>query len=375
MRTAVDHVHHRHRAASPHRRRRDGGRAARPRRPPPWRPRARPRGSRSRRGGPCSACRRDRSARGRGTPGRAHRVRAPRRRSRRSRSRPPARRPCRPTPRRRPAARPPRGHRSTRRTGRSPRPIAPESSETSTSTVGLPRESRTWRPRTSVIVVIPCLLCPVVIRVLLVERERRPVLAVGGRERAPRLRRARGTASRRARSSSSGSTSSLRATFTAANSTSPSSERPRVGLVSWRARPRQLGAQLAQLVVEVGEGAREIGVLEADRPRAHAAPSARTSSAGSALGHVVEDPVAPLVLALDGLPALANARRRSSPRRRRTRADAARRASRDARAAVSRSPAPRSSSRSARKYDWKSRSPISSSSFASSPANAASATS
>ena len=34
------------------------------------------------------------------------------------------------------------------------RPNAPEPRRTSTSTVGLPRESRTWRPRTSVIVVM-----------------------------------------------------------------------------------------------------------------------------------------------------------------------------------------------------------------------------
>ena len=52
-------------------------RHARPRPRPPWPRRARRRGSRWRRGAPCSACRRARSSRGRGPPGRRRRARAP----------------------------------------------------------------------------------------------------------------------------------------------------------------------------------------------------------------------------------------------------------------------------------------------------------
>ena len=50
------------------------------------------------------------------------------------------RRPCRRSARRRRAARRPRARRSTPRSARRPRPLAPLSSTTSTSTVGLPRE-------------------------------------------------------------------------------------------------------------------------------------------------------------------------------------------------------------------------------------------
>ena len=99
--------------------------------------------------------------------------------------------------------------------------------------------------------------------------------------------------------------------MTAANSTSPSSAATRAsGSVSGAGRRRQLGAQLAQLVVEVGERAGEVGVLEADRLRAQLR-LARVEQRGQRLGHVVEDPLAALVLALDLLPALAHARRRA----------------------------------------------------------------
>ncbi len=102
-----------------------------------------------------------------------------------------------------------------------------------------------------------------------------------------------------------------------------------------RVRLRQLLAELAQLVVEVGERAGEIGVLEADasRPLLH---FARVEQRRQRLGDVVEDPLAPLVLALQLLPALADALRRCALRRRRTRADGARRASRGRRAPPSR---------------------------------------
>ena len=60
----------------------------------------------------------------------------------------PARRPCRPRRRRRRAARPPRTRRWTAPEGTAARPAAPDFSSTSTSTVGLPRLSRICRPCT-----------------------------------------------------------------------------------------------------------------------------------------------------------------------------------------------------------------------------------
>ena len=60
--------------------------------------------------------------------------------------RPRWRRPCRRSGRRRRAARPPRTRRSTRPTAPRPGPRAPDARKTSTSTVGLPRESRISRP-------------------------------------------------------------------------------------------------------------------------------------------------------------------------------------------------------------------------------------
>ena len=57
-------------------------------------------------------------------------------------------RPCRRSGRRRRAARPPRAHPSTRRTARWPAPARRSRGTTSTSTVGLPRESSTSRPST-----------------------------------------------------------------------------------------------------------------------------------------------------------------------------------------------------------------------------------
>ena len=76
------------------------------------------------------------------------------------------------------------------------------------------------------------------------------------------------------------------------------------------------------------------------------------SSAGSDVGNVVEDPLATLLLGLDLLPALAHPTRRFAPRRRRTRADAAGRASAcTSRATASRSAlarAPRAAARGSR---------------------------
>ena len=81
----------------------------------------------------------------------------------------------------------------------------------------------------------------------------------------------------------------------------------RVGLgLRLRDRRRQLLAQLAQLVVEVRERAGEVRVLEADRLRTQL-HLARVEQRRQPFRHVVEDPLAPLVLALD-LPPTARAR-------------------------------------------------------------------
>ena len=152
---AVDDVQHRHGQRRAPRRRRGSGRAARRRRRGGLRrPPARRRGSRSRRAGPCSASRRASiSSARRPRAGRPRRDRRRPARARRRRSRRPASRPCRRTRRRRRAARPPRGRRSRRPDGTAARPRAPDSSSTSTSTVGFPRESRIWRPCTATMVV------------------------------------------------------------------------------------------------------------------------------------------------------------------------------------------------------------------------------
>src|SRR5512134_3483799 len=72
--------------------------------------------------------------------------------------------------------------------GTAARPSAPDSSRTSTSTVGFPRESSTCRPCTSRIAVTHCLpfrlelLRALVPSLLRVEVERRPLLARLGRQ-------------------------------------------------------------------------------------------------------------------------------------------------------------------------------------------------
>ena len=147
VRAAVDHVQHRHgqrhrRLAAEVAEERD----ARRRPPAPSRPRARRRGSRSRRAGPCSACRRARSARRRAPPGRARRARAPRRASSPFTFATAMRTPLPPQ-----SASPSRSSTASwtpveAPEGTAARPSAPDSSRTSTSTVGLPRESRTVRP-------------------------------------------------------------------------------------------------------------------------------------------------------------------------------------------------------------------------------------
>ena len=107
------------------------------------------RGSRSRRGCSCRACRRGRSARRRSGAARWPRSRAARARSSRAPRRPPSARPCR-----RSAAPPSRSSTASNAPvdaplGTAARAIVPSSSSTSTSTVGLPRESRISRALTA----------------------------------------------------------------------------------------------------------------------------------------------------------------------------------------------------------------------------------
>src|SRR5689334_3535101 len=68
--------------------------------------------------------------------------------------------------------------------------------------------------------------------------------------------------------------------------------------------------ELAKLVVEIGERALDVRVLEAHRPRA-LLQLARIEQRRQRLGNVVEDPVASLLLPLDPLPARADALRRA----------------------------------------------------------------
>ena len=144
---AVEDVHHRHRQhvrglaaeVAPQRQALLGG-APRARRP------ARRRGSRWRRGATCSACRRGRSARGRAPPGRSRRCPSMRLGDLAvDVGRPPSSRPCRPS-----ASPPSRSSMASNSPvdapdGTAARPGAPERRTSSTSTVGLPRESRIWR--------------------------------------------------------------------------------------------------------------------------------------------------------------------------------------------------------------------------------------
>ena len=136
---------------------------------------------------------------------------------------------------------------------------------------------------------------------------------------------------------------------------------------------RELGAELAELVVEVRERAGEVGVLEAGRLRTRCILRA-CSSAGRPRARRGRSPTRPSCSRFESSQFALDTLRPFRPLRRRRRADAAARASRGPPRAPARGRPSRALSSSARK-DWKSRSPISSSSFASSPASAASATS
>ena len=325
MRAAVDHVQHRHGQRRARPRRRGSGRAAAPSPPrPPSRPRARRRGSRWRRAGPCSACRRARSAAGRARPGRARPGPRPRPGSRR-RWRPPCETPLPPH------SEPPSRSSTASCTpveapeGTAARPNAPDSSSTSTSTVGLPRESRIQRPRTSLIELIAAPPWP--------DRStgpaRRAAARSSARPRAAASSSARSTrATKRAfveRSASSGSTFSLRREVDDGEEEVADlvrDARVGLGLGARLAGARDLRLQLAELLAHLRERPFEVGPVEPGRDRA-ALQLPRLQQPRQRRGHVVEDAGAALLLRLHLLPALADAAGRLAPRRPRTRADAA----------------------------------------------------
>ncbi len=373
MGAAVEHVHHRHRQRrGPPRRRGSATAAGAPPRPPPARPRARRRGSRWRRGGALfgGAVELDQRAVEallveRVAP--AHRVGdlavdvadglrdalaapgvaavaqlgglelAGRGAGRHRRAALRARGAARPRPRR-------SGCRASRGSG--------------------------GRARVSILLTVSGLLVQAGARVvgeLVVGAEIVPVRALAMRRGAPRPRRGRGSGRRRPAARAPGSTLSLRARLTAANSTSPT---------SWKASSRVRG--LAQLL-ELAPRPRRRGRASKSKPveaarrwtlRAYSGPGRFSGTSPKMPGS------RPASVCL-----IASQLRSTSPAsvsasRRRRRAGAGGRASACTCSATSASePAPRSSSSSERKWTWKRTSPSSSSSLASSPECAAAASS
>ena len=173
------------------------------------------------------------------------------------------------------------------------RPSAPDSRRTSTSTVGLPRESRTCRAP-NVGDRHALLLCAVVVRVLLVERERRPILAVGGRER---LRRFHARAEPLRRSAQL----ELRVDVELARDVHRREEH-----VAELVRGDSPPSARAMLVVEVGDRAREIRVLEADRARPHLHLLRVRQRRAALPGTSWKMPSRPSLSRFMGLPALAD---------------------------------------------------------------------
>src|SRR6266536_4327698 len=200
------------------------------------------------------------------------------------------------------------------------RPTAPDSSTTSTSTVGLPRESRIWRACTRATLLIgqppvgrssAGLLREIEVAVLLVERQ----LAPGGSVRCRKLlglldARAEAVA-RRPEGELGIDVETARDVHGGEEHVSELLEHARVGLGLGRrlaaGRSDRL-AQLAQLVVEIGERAADVRILEAHRLRA-LLHLACVENRRKGLRHVVEDLLAPFLLALDPVPARAHGAR------------------------------------------------------------------
>ena len=250
------------------------------------------------------------------------------------RSRPPGGRPCRGRrPGRRRGARPPRTAPSRRPEGTAARPSAPESSPTSTSTVGFPRESRIWRAWTSTIFT------------------RAPPWRACSSDPAPRGRASASRcpsppASSAARSTrvdeapARGPQGELRVDVErarevdAVKSRSPSSATTRAGgSVSGAGAPASSisASSSSDLLPQLRQRAGGVEPVEARRggPPLHLP---RVEERRERLGHVVEDPLPLLLLALQLLPAaLDRPGRRRAPRRRR-RGDAGGRACRGWRA-------------------------------------------
>src|SRR3954454_9762036 len=226
--------------------------------------------------------------------------------------------------------------------GTAARPTAPDSRRTSASSVGLPRESRTcraWTPSMWVRVMIlrraaaaavrekRCRaraqlgrvasssernLRAVEVRVLLVERQLRPRLAVVGGELLRTLDPLDEPARHRAQRELGVDVQPTRDVHGSEQYVAELLEHVRRRL---RLRAQLAGfgdrlLQLAHLVVEVGERAGRVGVLEVHRGGAPL-HLAGVQERGERFRHVVEDAGAALVLALDLLPALAHASRRS----------------------------------------------------------------
>ena len=211
-------------------------------------------------------------------------------------ARPPARRPCRPTRRRRRAARRPRARPVEAPDGTAARPegarlehdldldgrVPPRVEDLPARHPG----DHARHPR-------PPLLGPVVVALLLVERQLGPRLA-GRRREALRLLHTRaGTFARSPRSASSGSTFCCRATFTTVKSTSPTSS-------TTRASGSDSGAGAPARAISAASSSSSSRTFAERRLRRPASRSraddraplhlAREEQRRQRLGHVVEDP-------------------------------------------------------------------------------------
>src|SRR5581483_5453828 len=188
------------------------------------------------------------------------------------------------------------------------RPTAPESRRTSTSIVGLPRESRIWRAWTSAIRLLKAedLLGFVEVRVLLLERELAPQLPIPRGELLGLLDAGAEAVAHRAQRQLGVDVQPPRDVHRGEQHVAKLLEHVRVGLdlrLGLAARLCDRLLQLAELVLEVGERALQARVLEADGACA-ALHLPRVEQRRQARRDVVEHAAAPLLLALDLLPAL-----------------------------------------------------------------------